>query len=70
MELPDLVAKAVISACNLARKLSWKIQESEKGTLIQLVWKAMNSFAGKESKVRSNYINGTTGFVLWRKKID
>ena len=54
MELPDLVAKAVISACNSGRKLSWKIQESEKGTLIQLVWKAANSFAGK-SEVRSNW---------------
>ena len=54
MELPDLVAKAVISACNSGRKLSWKIQENEKRTLIQLVWKATNSFAGK-SEVRSNW---------------
>ena len=54
MELPDLVTKAVISACNLGRKLSWEIQESEKGTLIQLVWKAVNSFTGK-SEVCSNW---------------
>ena len=52
MKLPDLVAKAVISGCNSGRKLSWKIQESENGTLIQLVWKASNSFPGKKSEVR------------------
>ena len=60
MELPDLVAKAVISACSSGRKLSWKIQESEKGTLIQLVWKAANSFAGdtgKKTEVCSNWNN-------------
>jgi len=60
MELPDLVAKAVISACSSGRKLSWKIQESEKGTLIQLVWKATNSFAGdtgEKTEVCSNWNN-------------
>ena len=60
MELPDLVAKAVISACSSGRKLSWKIQESEKGTLIQLVWKAANSFTGdtgKKTEVCSNWNN-------------
>ena len=36
MELPDLVTKAVIFACNSGRKLSWKIQESEKGKLFEL----------------------------------
>ena len=50
MELPDLEAKAVISACSSGRKLSWKIQESEKMPLIQLVWKAANSFAGDTGK--------------------
>ena len=54
MELPDLVTKAFISACNSGRKLSWEIQQSAKGTLIQLVWKAVNSFTGK-SEVCSNW---------------
>ena len=57
---PWFSCKAVISACSSGRKLSWKIQESEKGTLIQLVWKAANSFAGdlgKKTEVRSNWNN-------------
>ena len=37
--LPDLVKAALISACNSGKSLSWKVQESERGTLIQLVWK-------------------------------
>ena len=52
MELPDLVAKTVISACN-----SDSFKEREKGTLIQLVRKDMNSFAGKKSEVCSNWNN-------------
>ena len=57
MKLPDLVPKAVISVCNSGGKLSWEIQESENRTLIQLVWKAVNLFAGKKSEVRSNWNN-------------
>ena len=37
--LPVLVKAALISACNSGKSLSWKVQESERGTLIQLVWK-------------------------------
>ena len=37
--LPRLVQEAISSACQSDRQLSWKIQESGKGTLIQLVWK-------------------------------
>ena len=37
--LPDLVKAALSSACNSGKILSWKVQESEKGTPIQLVWK-------------------------------
>ena len=54
---PGFSRKAVISACSSGRKLSWKIQESEKGTLIQLVWKTANSFAGdsgEKTEVHSN----------------
>ena len=38
-QLPRLVQEAISSACLSDRQLSWKIQESAKGTLIQLVWK-------------------------------
>ena len=37
--LPVLVKAALISACNSGKSLSWKVQESERGTPIQLVWK-------------------------------
>ena len=36
--LPELVKAAVSLACASGRTLSWKIQEGEKGTLVQLVW--------------------------------
>ena len=36
--LPELVKAAVSLACVSGRTLSWKIQEGEKGTLVQLVW--------------------------------
>ena len=42
VQLPSLVQEAIssqTSACYSDRQLSWKIQESVKGTLIQLVWK-------------------------------
>ncbi len=58
MALPELVLKAIDSACNTGRKLSWKVQESEKGTLIQLVWKSESVPAGnawRNEKVRSNW---------------
>ena len=45
MELPDLVQRVITSACSSGRTLSWKIQVSEKGTLIQLVWKKVSSNA-------------------------
>ena len=35
--LPRLVQETISSACHSDRQLSWKIQESAKGTLIQLV---------------------------------
>ena len=38
--LPELVKAALNQACGSGRSLSWKLQESEKGTLLQLVWKA------------------------------
>ena len=37
--LPELLKTALTSACNSGRCLSWKLQESGRGTLIQLVWK-------------------------------
>ena len=38
-KLPDLVKSALTAACNSGKALSWKVQESDKGALIQLVWK-------------------------------
>ena len=40
IDLPELVKPALICACNSGKPLSWKLQENEKGILIQLVWKA------------------------------
>jgi hypothetical protein len=38
--LPELVKAALSTACQSGRSLSWKVQENNKGILIQLVWKA------------------------------
>ena len=43
MNLPELVSSAIESAIASQRPLSWKVQESNKGTLIQLVWKSPTS---------------------------
>ena len=51
MELPDLLLKAIESACSTRRQLSWKIQEGPKGTLIQLVWKPNAVNTGNASEV-------------------
>ena len=40
MMLPKLVGQTIISAGNTGQKFSWKVKESEKERLIQLVWKA------------------------------
>ena len=39
-QIPELVKAALSSACQSGRSLSWKVQENNKGILIQLVWKA------------------------------
>ena len=39
-ELPELLAVCIQTALNSGRRLSWKIQESVRGTLVQLVWKS------------------------------
>ena len=63
MALPDLVRKAIDSACNSGRKLSWKVQESDKGMLIQLVWKAETVLAGyarRDEVMRTNWNQAST----------
>ena len=58
MDLPELVKKAITSACESGRKLSWKIQENDRETLVQLVWKPEPFLAGnssKNSEVSSNW---------------
>ena len=51
MELPDLLLKAIESACSTHRQLSWYIQERSKGTLIQLLWKLDAVNTGNASEV-------------------
>ena len=51
MELPDLLLKAIESACSTRRQLSWKIQKGPKGTVIQLVWKPNAVNTGNASEV-------------------
>ena len=40
MLLPEPVAVCIQTALKSGRKLSWKLQESARGTLVQLVWKS------------------------------
>ena len=42
--------KDISSACHSDRQLSWKIQESAKGTLIQLVWKPALTVVPRQRK--------------------
>ena len=39
-QLPEVVMTALSTTCKSGRSLSWKVQENNKGILIQLVWKA------------------------------
>ncbi len=54
-QLPGLVQEAISSACQSDRLLSWKIQESARGTLIQLVWKPVSADVPRPSLVGSNW---------------
>ena len=38
--LPDVVAGCIQSTSRSGRTLSWTIKENNRGTLVQLVWKA------------------------------
>ena len=54
----DLDWKAIDSACNTGRKISWKSQKSDKRVPIQLVWKAESVLAGNtrgNKKVCANW---------------
>ena len=57
-QLPELVKSAISAACNSGKSLSWKVQEGNKGILIQLVWKPepdYNSSSGNTIGVCSNW---------------
>ena len=54
-KLPDLVKAALSSACYSGKFLSWKVQESEKGTLIQLVWKPSLERQDRDSALGFNW---------------
>ena len=59
-KLPELVVSAIKSACASGKKLSWKIQESDRGMLVQLVWKPARisrAMSLSTVKVVSNWSN-------------
>ena len=59
--LPELVKAAVSLACASGRTLSWKIQEGEKGTLVQLVWSGKQE--GKEWSGKQEEQPSASGLV-------
>ena len=67
--LPELVKTAISLACASGRTLSWKIQEGEKGTLVQLVWSGKQE--GKEErwsrKEERPSASGLVGCVVRRR---
>ena len=57
-QLPELVKSALAEACKSGKSLSWKIQESNRWCLIQLVWKNRRDplhTVGEFMKVDSNW---------------
>ena len=84
--LPEVVAKVIAGAAESGRKLYWKVQESEQGTLVQLVWKsagcASANPAAEESKVAINWFQPQARdqfilqeehflrIILWRTQIE
>ena len=71
-KLPDLVKSALTAACNSGKALSWKVQESDKWTLIQLVWKPRleSSLVASESQdtVCSNWNTRKTSSSTWKTR--
>ena len=56
-QLPDLVVAAIKAGLASTKTLSWKVQEGEKGLLVQLRWKPVTSVTvggSLNSKVLSN----------------
>ena len=57
--LPEVVAKVIAGEAELVWPLSWQVQESEQGTLVQLVWKSAGCASAnsvtEESKVAINW---------------
>ena len=64
-ELPRLIKEAISSACHSDRQLSWKIQESAKGTLIQLVWKPVLTVVPRQRKADMVGSNLNTNVQPW-----
>ena len=54
--LPEPVAVCIQAALKSGRKLSWKLQESERGTFVQLVWKS--DLPLPQGKARANHRPG------------
>ena len=51
IQFPETVAVCLCMAQKSGRSLSWKIQESSKGILVQLFWKAISPIAEARSQV-------------------
>jgi len=49
--LPEVVAKVIAGAPDSGRKLSWKVQESELGTLVPQVWKSAGYASTAKTKL-------------------
>ena len=63
--LPELVKATVSLACASGRTLSWKIQEGEKGTMVQLVWSGKQE--GKQEGKKEERWSGKQE-VRWSEK--
>ena len=62
MALPEVVSKAVALAMASGRKLSWSIQENQRGMLVKLVWKSAAGNASRRDVVGTNKNAANTGF--------
>jgi len=65
--LPEPVAVCIQAALKSGRKLSWKLQESERGTFVQLVWKS--DLPLPQRKAGANHRPGpATNHTKWARK--
>ena len=63
-----LVVSAIESGYASGRMLSWKIQESDRGMLVQLVWKSASGTRVGSEKVVSNWSNQKRKSPSWLRR--